>query len=105
MAELKEQFNTYGYADVVSYINSGNIIFSCDEQDEIMIANDIRLMINKEFELDISVLVIVQNEVQAILQNVPNCWGNDDKERYDNLIFVMPISTGGEIAKGWRTYC
>lgn len=99
MEELKTVFSVHGYSDIVSYINSGNIIFSCDEQDELLISNNIRLMINKEFGLDIAVLVIVQNELQGILSNAPDWWGCGDKEWYDNLIFVLPTSSAVEIVE------
>ena len=99
MYELKASFNALGYTDVLSYLNSGNIIFSCDEQDEIRIASHIKLMINKEFQLDIPVFIITQEKLMQLLGNAPDWWGNKDKEVYDNLIFVLPTWTGEQIAK------
>ncbi|NLD18808.1 MAG: DUF1697 domain-containing protein [Clostridiales bacterium] len=99
MSELKASFLALGYKEVLSYLNSGNIIFCCNAEDKIRISSDIRLMINKEFELDIPVLVILQNELKTLLDKKPDWWESVDKEWYDNLIFVMPTSSAEEIAE------
>ncbi len=90
MAELKSGFIELGYIDVFTYLNSGNVIFSADEQSEIVLADKIKAMIQERFELDIPVFVITQEELKDLLSEVPVWWGTDNKEIYDNLIFVMP---------------
>ena len=50
-------------------------------------------MIKNQFVLDIPVFVIAKEELENILCNVPDWWGNEDKEVYDNLIFIMPPAT------------
>lgn len=99
MSELKASFLSHGYTDVLSYLNSGNIIFCCSEEDEILIAGNIRTMIVKEFKLDIPVFVILQSELKTLLDKKPDWWGNADSAWYDNLIFVMPSSSAEEIAE------
>ena len=47
-------------------------------------------MIKNQFGLEIPVLVISRETLEDILHNAPDWWGNDDKEIYDNLIFMMP---------------
>ncbi|MCB5484490.1 DUF1697 domain-containing protein, partial [Blautia faecis] len=32
-----------------------------------------------------------------ILQNAPDWWGNENKEIYDNLIFIMPPATFSDV--------
>jgi uncharacterized protein (DUF1697 family) len=46
-------------------------------------------MIQERFELDIPAFVISQEELKDLLSEAPVWWGNDNKEIYDNLIFVM----------------
>ena len=41
MSELKSGLEELGYADVRTYLNSGNAVFSVDEEDEIALANAI----------------------------------------------------------------
>lgn len=90
MAELKSCFIELDFIDVFTYLNSGNVIFSADEQSEIVFADKIKVMIQERFELDIPVFVITQEELKALLSEAPVWWGTDNKELYDNLIFVMP---------------
>lgn len=99
MAELKSCFIDLGCEDVFTHLNSGNIVFSIDECIEIALADKIRTMIQERFRLDIPVFVILQAELKDLLNNAPVWWGSNDKEIYDNLIFVMPSITAEIIAE------
>jgi|MucameStandDraft_1065616.scaffolds.fasta_scaffold03985_5 uncharacterized protein (DUF1697 family) len=89
MAELKKGFEKLAFEEVKTYLNSGNVIFSSDEDDTKKFTNQIEVMIKEQFELDISVFVISSEALEDILQNAPDWWGNDNKEIYDNLIFII----------------
>ncbi|MEG0429182.1 MAG: DUF1697 domain-containing protein, partial [Hydrogenoanaerobacterium sp.] len=78
------------YFYTTSHLNSGNIVFSSDETDKIVLADKIKAMIQERFGLDIPVFVILQEELKDLLSNAPVWWGTDDQEIYNNLIFVMP---------------
>ena len=99
MSELKSGFMELGYADVITHLNSGNVVFSTDENDENILADKIKEMIRERFGLDIPVFVILQEELEEVLSKAPDWWGTDDKETYDNLIFVMPFATAEIIAE------
>lgn len=99
MKELKSCFIELGYADVLTHLNSGNVIFSIDENDEIVLADRIKGMIQERFGLDIPVLVILQEKLEDLLRKAPAWWGTDNTDIYDNLIFVMPSSTAEIIAE------
>ena len=90
MAELKKGFEKLAFEEVKTYLNSGNVIFSHDEDDTRKFTNQIEVMIKEQFDLDIPVFVISKEALEDILHNAPDWWGNDNKEIYDNLIFVMP---------------
>lgn len=89
MAELKLCFLESNFSDVFTYLNSGNVVFSVDESSKIVLADKIKIMIQERFELNIPVFVISQEELKDLLSEAPIWWGNDNKEIYDNLIFVM----------------
>ncbi len=99
MAELKSGFIEHGYIDVFTYLNSGNVIFSAVEQSEFVLADKIKTMIQERFELDIPVFVITQEELRGLLSEAPVWWGTENKEIYDNLIFVMPPAIAEIIAE------
>ncbi|MGN1457372.1 MAG: DUF1697 domain-containing protein [Acutalibacteraceae bacterium] len=90
MAELKKGFTELDFAGVVTYLNSGNVVFSSDIDDKNLLSDKIKLMIQDRFDLDIPVFIVLQNELKEILSNSPDWWGNDNKDIYDNLIFIMP---------------
>ena len=50
-------------------------------------------MIKNQFGFDIPVFVISKEELEDILHNAPKWWGNENKEIYDNLIFIMHPTT------------
>ncbi len=90
MSELKNGFTEHGFTEVVTYLNSGNVIFSCINNNEAVLSNEIKLMIKERFDLNIPVFVVLQEKLEELLNHAPGWWGNDNKEIYDNLIFMMP---------------
>lgn len=93
MAELRQGFERLDYTEVKTYLNSGNVIFSSNEADTIKITRRIEEMIKNQFGLDIPVFVISREELEDILYHAPGWWGDESKEIYDNLIFIMPPAT------------
>lgn len=93
MAELKKGFEEIGFAEVKTYLNSGNVIFSSDKDDMEKITNRIETMIKRQFGFDLPVFVISKKALEDILAHAPDWWGSDDKEIYDNLIFILPPAT------------
>lgn len=90
MSELKKGFVELGFEDVVTYLNSGNVVFSSDVEDTNVITDKIVFMIKERFRLEIPVFVIWQAKFQELLNNAPAWWGNDNEEIYDNIIFLIP---------------
>lgn len=90
MSELKEGFAELGFAEVTTYLNSGNIIFSSAINDKNILSSKIEIMIKDRFDLNIPVFIALQEELKELLKNAPDWWGDDNKEIYDNLIFIMP---------------
>lgn len=58
--------------------------------DEKIFLHKIKSMIKDIFDLDIPILIVLQEDLEGALSNAPAWWGNDNKEIYDNLIFLMP---------------
>lgn len=97
MTELKKEFEKLGFMEVKTYLNSGNVVFSGEEADRGRITTIIETMIKNQFGLDIPIFVISQEELGDILNNAPGWWGNENKEIYDNLIFIMPPATFADV--------
>ena len=97
MAELKKGFETLAFVEVKTYLNSGNVIFSSDEDNIRKLTDKIEEMIKNQFGLDIPVFVLSREALEDILQNAPDWWGSGDKEIYDNLIFIIPPSVFSDV--------
>ena len=93
MQELRLGFESLGYKEVVTYLNSGNVIFSSNINDKVKISNDIYKMLENKFNLKIPVFVIKSDELNNLLSNKPDWWGTGDKNIYDNIIFIIPPTT------------
>lgn len=93
MSGLKKGFAELDFSDVTTYLNSGNVIFSSDIDDNAILSEKIRSMIQGRFHLNIPVHILLQEELEDVLCNAPDWWGDENKEIYDNLIFIMsPLS-------------
>ena len=103
MAELKKTFEELGFREVKTYLNSGNVVFSSDDENIRSLTSWIETMIKEQFGLDIPAFVTLKEELKDILQHAPDWWGGENKEIYDNLIFIMPPATfagvSGEIGE------
>ena len=96
MPELKNVFAQNGFDDVATYINSGNILFSCDHKDEKKLKEECEVLITNEFQLNIPVTIISVNDLIAALKHAPLWWGQD-KDSKHNAMFVIPPATVEEV--------
>ena len=93
MSELKKEFTNLGYKEVTTYLNSDNVVFESNINDKKATENDIQLMIKNKFEFDIPIYVITSQELEELIDHSPEWWGKDNKEIYDNIIFIIPPAT------------
>lgn len=97
MSELKKELTNLGYKEVVTYLNSGNVVFESDIKDKNVIKYNIQIMIKNIFELDMPIYVITSQELEELIKHSPEWWGKDNKEIYNNIIFIIPPSTYNEV--------
>jgi len=63
MKELKELLEEYGFLDVVTYINSGNIVFSSHNSDIEFLKRNCEALIFEKFKLELLLMVITAEEL------------------------------------------
>lgn len=98
MAQLKESFISLSFENVVTYINSGNVIFDAPEQEISKLVVKCEQVIEKDFGFHIVCSVISANDLQDAVAHAPNWWGLDDGDKH-NAIFVIAPSTTDEVIK------
>lgn len=96
MPALKKSLVAFGFQEVVTYLNSGNIIFTSELADCHQLSQKIQGLIVAEFQLKLQVFTLPQATLQQILRQAPAWWGTADKSIYDNLIFMIPPLTDEE---------
>lgn len=96
MPELKAAFEDNGYKDVVTYINSGNIVFSSHNDNEESLKKECEAVIADRFQLNIPVTIVSAESLLAALQNAPDWWDEDSQSKH-NAIFVIPPAIAAEV--------
>ena len=91
MPELKAAFLRHGFHNVITYINSGNIIFDCELMPQETKAVCERI-IEECFGLRITAGLILAAELADALEHAPDWW-NGDKDAKHNAIFIIPPMT------------
>lgn len=67
MTRLADMFRQLGYADAETYIQSGNIVFSCQNRNIDYVSSEIRKAILSEFNLNIAVITRTSDEMRKII--------------------------------------
>jgi len=96
MAQLKESFESAEFLNVVTYINSGNVIFDTVEQDLPDLVHLCESVIEKDFGFRVICAVITAKELEASIAAAPDWWGLDDADKH-NAIFVIAPAKPSEI--------
>lgn len=98
MSQLKHSFESLGFENVTTYINSGNVIFEAPKQAITTLIEKCETIIEKDFGFHVVCSVISATDLQAAVKNAPNWWGLDDTDKH-NAIFIIPPATPAEIIK------
>lgn len=83
MSKLAQLFSSLGFSEVKTYINSGNVIFSTDNINDLQ--NIIEKSIHKHFGFEVKVLIRNAENILKIGKAVPQNWKNDSAQKTDVL--------------------
>lgn len=86
MATLRETFTRIGSGNVLTYINSGNVVFD-DERPHQELANVLESAIENDFGLGLKVLLRDIVSVRRLVAAIPDWW-TTDKTMRTNVIFL-----------------
>ncbi|MEK3885727.1 DUF1697 domain-containing protein [Paenibacillus sp. PL2-23] len=86
MKRLKLTFQSLGLSQVVTYINTGNIIFTDDRAaSKQELADKLEEAIHADFGLSIKVMIRTIDEIRTIMDKLPPDWTNDTTMKSDVL--------------------
>src|SRR5689334_14343273 len=95
MTGLKKVLEELGFSNVSTYIVSGNVILDSDKHAEAIKAQ-IEAALPKRFKLDndlIKVLVLTSEQLQAVIDNKPEGFGEQPDKYHSDAIFLMDIDS------------
>lgn len=96
MSLLKESFELVGFANVSTYINSGNVLFESNIKDKVRLVRMCEQAIDDNFGFHVVCSVISCSELKEALDNTPKWWGKDDGQKH-NAIFAIAPATAEQI--------
>ena len=96
MKKIKALFESLGFGNVSTYLNSGNVLFESDSDCSTLRA-DIEAKFWHEFGFEIPTLVKTQQEMRDIASVIPSDWQNDDTHKTDIAYLFDQIDRDGII--------
>lgn len=80
MKRLRKIFESLGYINISTYLNSGNVIFETNKKS---ILRDVSSALEKEFGFSVPILIKPIDEMRSISESIPKTWRNDAEQRTD----------------------
>jgi uncharacterized protein (DUF1697 family) len=99
MVSLKNCLEELGFANVSTYIASGNVILESDKP-ATQVEAQIEAALMKSFKLDsalIKVLALTRHQLQAVIDNKPEGFGDQPEKYHSDTIFLMGIDSAQAI--------
>ncbi len=94
MSRLKAVFEDVGCADVLTYINSGNVVFSDPRKPKVLV-NVLEAAIEKAFGFGVPIVLRTDSQIAEICNAIPTDWTNDDEQKTDVLFLWNEIDNPG----------
>lgn len=93
MADLKACFDEMGFSDVVTYIQSGNVVFASAEKDAAKLTDKIEKELSKRFNYTSRLVIVAHPEMKKIVAGAPRGFGDaPDTYRYDVIFLKDPLT-------------
>ena len=102
MTDLKTCFESLGFKDVRTYIQSGNVLFRAAGSDQANLTKRIENAISKSFNYESRVVVRSQKQMKAIVAKAPKGFGSDQTTyRYDVIFLKDPLTAAKAMKSVW----
>lgn len=98
MSDLKHCFESAGFENVSTYINSGNVLFDSPETDIAKLVSVCETAIEEQFMFPVICSVIAADDLIEAVENAPDWWNDDSGDKH-NAIFVIAPKTTDELMR------
>jgi len=87
MADLRAAFESDGYNAVSTYIQSGNVLFECDDPSD-PLENKVEAMLERRLGFPLVVVVRSHRQLRNIVDRAPNGFGRAPDTYHSDVIFL-----------------
>jgi uncharacterized protein (DUF1697 family) len=94
MADLKVCFENAGFGDVVTFIQSGNVLFATDELNAPKLTTKVEKALSAAFHYESRVVIRSHKQMQDTVRNAPRGFGQSDAYRYNVIFLKEPLKAG-----------
>ena len=77
MEELRATFEEIGFADVATYIASGNVLFRAPRQKRDALAARLESDLSKRFDLELKVVLLTHSQLEGVVGEAPRGFGGE----------------------------
>jgi uncharacterized protein (DUF1697 family) len=99
MTDLKSCFENMGFTEVLTFIQSGNVIFKSFEKNKINLTTKIEQVLSERFNYKSNVVVITHEQLNKIVTEAPSGFGKDTETYRYNVLFLKEPLTPNETMK------
>lgn len=100
MSDLKVCFDGMGFSAVVTYIQSGNVLFDGENAVLGKLAQQIEKTLSERFDYNSRVILVSQQTLNKIVNDAPDDFGAyPDKYRYDVIFLKAPLTAEEAFSK------
>lgn len=94
MAELKTKMAQWGYKNVITLLNSGNIVFESDETEAEEVESSLQSQLENHFGFSIPVICVNANEISNLVSDNPFEGGeiNENIRLYLTFLREKPVT-------------
>lgn len=100
MAELRASFTGAGFDEVVTYIASGNVVFSAQERVK---PERIEQLLAKRFGYDAKIVLLDAAQYAQVIEDLPRGFGVDARRYRFDVLFVRPPAKAKALFKVLET--
>jgi uncharacterized protein (DUF1697 family) len=99
MTELKSLYESLGFENITTYIQSGNVVFSSNENDELKLAKLISDKIREDFSYEVNVIIRSKEYWKDLIAKNPFLKkdNTDIKKMHVTILSQMPVKIEAEI--------
>lgn len=91
MADLRSLYESLGFQEVETYIQSGNVLFKAKQTDILTIQDLIKSQIQTKYGYDISILVLKANFINTVVEKNPFLQDRNEDIKFLHVTFLSQI--------------